>query len=263
MFALASMNEKGGVGKTTLAVTLAAGLAARGLTVCLVDFDPQGNATLAVGAKKEPGVYDLIVRGAGFQDVVRVIPPEVYGGNGKGQLLLVPSNVETRGIPMVVEDEDVINDIFRSLDGVVDLVVYDTNPSPSPLHTGIYVSSDYFIFPTLCESFSLDGLLNTMKRARTADQKRKIAGLPDLQVIGIVPTMFRENTSEHAENLKQLQERFPDLVWDPIPQRTVWAQATTARQPIFTFAPGSKAAADGWRLVDRAISAMGVVVNDA
>ena len=72
------LNEKGGVGKTTLATHIAAGLAFRGFRVVLVDADPQGHATVALGLPKEPGLYDLLVRDAPFKSVLRFIPAQVY-----------------------------------------------------------------------------------------------------------------------------------------------------------------------------------------
>ena len=72
------LNEKGGVGKTTLAIHIAAGLSLRGYTVVLVDADPQGNATTALGLAKEPAVHDLIVRNASWRDSLRTVHPDVY-----------------------------------------------------------------------------------------------------------------------------------------------------------------------------------------
>lgn len=72
------LNEKGGVGKTTIATHIAAGLAVRGMRVLLVDADPQGHATVSLGLQKEPGLYDLLVRDATFKSVLRFIPPKAY-----------------------------------------------------------------------------------------------------------------------------------------------------------------------------------------
>src|SRR5690242_15083890 len=92
------LNEKGGVGKTTLAVHIAAGLAARGERVVLVDADAQGHATVMLGMSNEPALHDLLVREASFKDTLRFVAPEVYApyGESKGQLFLLPGDTETR-----------------------------------------------------------------------------------------------------------------------------------------------------------------------
>src|SRR5688572_32827253 len=99
------LNEKGGVGKTTLSVTLASGLAAMGHRVMLIDTDPQGHAGISLGLEKSPGFYDLVVRGADLGQVTAVISPKRYVNpneleNHKGKLYVVAGNIETRGIPM-------------------------------------------------------------------------------------------------------------------------------------------------------------------
>ena len=96
------LNEKGGVGKTTLAVHMAMGLAARGAKVLLVDGDPQGHATIRCGLRKSAGLYDLLVRDAEWRNVVVQVKPEKFGMPGEvlptGRVWMLPSNVETRNI---------------------------------------------------------------------------------------------------------------------------------------------------------------------
>ena len=100
-------SQKGGVGKTTIATHIAAGLAVRGMRVLLVDADPQGHATVSLGLQKEPGLYDLLVRDATFKSVLRFIPPKSYQIPNQavnGQLFVLPSNVETRNIANSISD---------------------------------------------------------------------------------------------------------------------------------------------------------------
>jgi chromosome partitioning protein len=256
---IATINEKGGVGKTTSAVTLAAGLAAAGYRVCLVDFDPQGNATMAVGAAKEGGVYDLIVRGQGFADVVREIDQEIYmppGTKTEGHLWLIPGNVETRGISQIVDnDQDIVNEVFRALEGVIDVIIFDTSPSPSSLHSGVFRAADYVLLPTLLESFSIDGLQGTLKRLRQETKARMSQGRTETKLLGIVPIMVR-NTREHKANLELLNEMYPQLIWNGISQRTAWTESSAARRPIFQFAPADKATDEAQAMVDHVRSVL-------
>jgi chromosome partitioning protein len=248
------LNEKGGVGKTTLATHIAAGLSVKGLRVVLVDADPQGHATVALGLQKEAGLYDLLVRDAAFKSVMRFIPPKSYQIGSQpvaGQLFVVPSNVETRNIANTISDSFAVSERFHELDDTVDVVIFDTSPTPSLLHGSIYIATDAVLYPTTCEYLSFDGLVESIKHRQAAESHRKQWGLHNINVLGIVPTMYRTKTIEHTENLRQLQSQFGDLVWEPIPQRTIWAEAAAIRRPVFSFAPESKAAEDAWTLVNR------------
>jgi chromosome partitioning protein len=254
------LNEKGGVGKTTVATHIATGLAVRGMRVLLVDADPQGHATVALGLPKEPGLYDLLVRDASFKNVLRYIPPKVYQPNdattGSGQLFLLPSNVETRNIANSISDSFAVNDKFRELEKTIDIVIFDTSPTPSLLHGSIYIATDGVLYPTTCEYLSFDGLVESIKHRQAAEAHRRQWGLNNIHVLGIVPTMFRAKTLEHMENLNQLRQQFGALVWDPIPQRTIWAEAAAIRRPVFAFAPESQAAKDAWAMVGRVQEAL-------
>src|SRR5690606_2289735 len=117
------LNEKGGVGKTTVATHIAAGLAIKGHRVLLADADPQGHATVMYGLTKEPGLYDLLVRNAPYQRVLRVISPELYeipGQAVEGKLYLLPSNVETRNIANSINNILIFRDRFLPLEGAID-----------------------------------------------------------------------------------------------------------------------------------------------
>lgn len=248
------LNEKGGVGKTTLAVHLAAGLAILGYRVVLVDADPQGHATLSVGARKEPGLYDLLVRGEAFKDVVKVVPPDRYQmpeQPPRGNFYLIPSNVETRSIPIQISDAFVIEDRFRELEGTIDVVVFDTSPTPSLLHGAIYLATDAIIYPTKCEFLSFDGLVESLTHREAIQPTRSRWGLGSLEVMGIVPMMYRAGTVVHQENLNNLKTRYGKLVWPEVPMRTIWAEASTLGQMLYRFAPESAATRDAWGIVNR------------
>lgn len=254
------LNEKGGVGKTTLATHISAGLALRGWRVVLADADPQGHATLGLGLSKEPGLYELLVRNSPFQHVMRSVPAEVYQPEEYedigGKLYVIPSNIETRNIANSISDAFAIEDRFRSLESSVDIVIFDTSPTPSLLHGSIYLATDFMIYPTKCEFLSFDGLSESMAHRDAAQSQREKWGLGKIHVMGIVPTMYRASTLEHSENLDRLRDRFGELVWPAISQRTIWAEAAALRQPVFAFAPNSNAAKDAWGLVERVESGM-------
>lgn len=239
------LNEKGGVGKTTVAVTVAAGLAARGHRVLLIDADAQGHATRALGLNKYPGLYDLMVRDARYEDVLKSIPVERYGGEGASTLAAIGSNVETRNIATSISDAWALADRLDPLRGLFEFCLIDTAPTPSLLHGSIYMVTDWIVYPTLCEFWSFDGLAESMTHRRSFEDKRLV------NIAGIVPMRVRANTLEHGENLDKLRERFGDLVWSVIPERIVWAEASTYQKPVFVHAPGTDAAVAAWELVDR------------
>ena len=253
------LNEKGGVGKTTLATTLAAGLAIRDQRVVLIDADAQGNATIAFGLAKEPGFYDLIVRNAPYKDVMRLVPVDRYAPSHEdttGQLMLVPSNKETRSISTNISDVFAVLKRLLELRESVDTVIIDTSPTPSLLHSSIYMATDALLYPTLLEKWSFDGLRESIAHKEEFQSIREQYQLPDITFLGIVPTMTRLRTLEHSDNLAYLTKNFPGQVYDPIPLRTVWTEAASARKAIFALAGESKAESDARHFVTQVEEAL-------
>lgn len=247
------LNEKGGVGKTTLATHVAAGLAVRGYRTVLLDADPQANATIAFGLQPEPALYDLLVRRAAFRDVLQIVPAETYcipGEQVRGLLAVVASNIETRNIANSISDALAIRRRLEEIKSNVDFVVFDTSPTPSLLHGSIFLATDAVIYPTTLEYFSFTGLVNSLGHMNTFRQEKQNMNLGDIVPLGIVPMMYRKQTVGHTENLAILQDKYGSMVWEPIRQRIVWSDATLAYRPVWNFEPGGSAGREAMNLVN-------------
>lgn len=255
MKVISLLNEKGGVGKTTLAVHIAAGMAIRGKRVLLIDADPQGHATVTFGLKKEPMLHDLLVRDLPFHKAVRPVSPDIYSSsdhNVKGELIVIPSDASTRVIPLMTSDVMIVRSRLEEMEKVIDVVIVDTAPTPSLLHGSIYMTTDAIIFPTKCEYLSFDGLVESMKHKDEASKARQNLGLTEIKVGGIVPMMYRTGTQADDYGIEVLTERFGTMVWPAIKLRTVWSQASFARRILYNFAPDTNAATEAWRTVQLA-----------
>lgn len=240
------LNEKGGVGKTSMSVHIAAGLAIRGKRVVLFDADAQANATMMLGFDPASSMSDLLVHDANFNDVLVRVPPQVYQPEGQqvaGDLLLVRSDVSIRNIASQLGNSVAVRDRVKDLEGWADVIIFDTAPTPSLFHSLIYLATDIVLCPTICDQLSMAGLENSVIRIQQVQQAKTI------QLGGIIPTMHRSKTALHHYNLTVLKDRYGGLVWPPVAQRIVWAEASQMRQSIFAYEPGGSAAAEMWRIV--------------
>jgi chromosome partitioning protein len=241
------IQEKGGVAKTTLAVHLAAWLAMKGLRVVLVDVDAQSNATTGLGLSEEPGIYNLLIRNTSFNEVIRRVNSEHYAfpeTNVTGELYVIPSNIETRQIPVMITEAGLVREKFSDLNSWADIVIFDTPPTPSLFLSEIYIATDFVIYPCVCEPYSIEGLEKSMGRLQSSTKLRQHAGMGSVTPLGIIPTMYRDKTGVHSLHLAQLREQYGDLVKREMPQRITWSEATFVQQTVFAYAPESKATED-------------------
>jgi chromosome partitioning protein len=231
-------NQKGGVGKTTTTVNLAAGLAQIGRRVLVVDLDPQGNATMGSGIDKrrlELSVYDVLLESAGIAEARR--------RSEKGGYDVVGANRELAGAEVeLVELERRERRLKLALAAVgddYDFVLVDCPPSLSLLTLNGLVAAHGVIVPMQCEYFALEGLsdlVNTIKQVH--------ANLnPELQIIGLLRVMFDPRITLQQQVSEQLRAHFGEKVFDTvIPRNVRLAEAPSYGVPGVVFDPASKGA---------------------
>lgn len=245
------LSHKGGVGKTTLAYNLSAGLACWGYRVCMVDADPQGSLTHLAGFTREPMFYDLIVRDAAFGSCLREIEQKVYRPQDpNGRLLLMPGNAETDNINLAQYARR-LRDRLRALENDFDFIMIDTNPSPSKLHVGAYLATDYIIYPTVPEDMPLIGLQDSIQFTSGANELRADMGFQSIQVAGIIPNLVSKKTVQHQHFLKKMREKWGGFVWPEISRLTAWSESSAFHQPVFVYDRGGQASKQLWQIVDQ------------
>jgi len=246
------LNEKGGVGKTTLANHIAAGLAINGLRVVLIDADAQdanGSSQMRI---KGRGFYALLVQGEEWRDCLQTPPDAAWNaGDAKGTLAILPSNIETRTIPMNVSDVFELKERLTELEGHIDVVIIDTSPTPSLLHSMIYLASDYMVYPTQAEMPSLRGIGSSFIHMTKMNKTRAAVGLAETQLLGVQPMMYRGQTIAHQHGLGMIKKQFKTKAWLPISDRIVWAEAGYTQQTLFAYDPTHVATKEAWAVVEQ------------
>ena len=237
---IAMTNQKGGVGKTTTTINLGAALAETGRKVLLVDFDPQGSASVGLGVNPhtlELSIYNLLLgRDVDIDDVI--LETNVDG------LDLLPANIDLSAAePQLVSEvarEHTLRRVLKPVRDRYDVIIIDCAPSLGLLTVNALTAADQVIIPLECEFFALRGvaLLN-----ETIEKVRDRTNF-DLEVIGLLGTMYDSRTLHGREVLRTLVEAFGDKVFHTVIKRTVkFPETTVAGEPITTYASSSPGAA--------------------
>ena len=229
---IAVSNQKGGVGKTTTAINLAAGLGYLGNKVLLVDFDPQGNATQGVGATTKDSklsVYNLIMEDYHPHDLIQHLstPP----------LDIIPANISLSGadlqmVKFEAGKEQLLKNKFDTVKEEYDYIIIDCPPSLGLLNTNALTAADSVMIPVQCEYYALEGVTQLLLTIRLVQQLFN----KELMIEGVVLTMYDARTKLSVEVQQEVRKHFKDRVYRSyIPRNIKLSEAPSRGMSIFEY----------------------------
>ena len=249
VFAIA--NQKGGVGKTTTAVNLAACVAEAGYRSLLIDIDPQANATIALGAGKDSKqtVYEVLIGEVSVLDAAIPTPVE--------RLSLIPSGPDLAGamveLPRIAGSETRLKDVLTNVRSHYDFILLDCPPSLGPLTVNALVAADRVIVPVQAEYFALEGLAGLLDTLSLVQRELN----PHLTIAGMVVTMYDGRTRLAQDVEREIREHFPQLVFDTvIPRNVRVGEAPSFGKPVIHHDPHC-AGADAYFELAKEVAARG------
>jgi chromosome partitioning protein len=255
---LAIANQKGGVGKTTTAVNLAASLAELGQRVLLADLDPQGNATMGSGIEKRsalPTVYQILLNLVGVAEArVRSVP---------GHFDVIPANRELAGaeIDLVsLEQRDLrLKMALAKIENEYDFVLLDCPPTLNLLTVNAFAAAQSVLIPMQCEYYALEGLTDLVATIKKVKQRLN----PGIQIEGLLRVMFDPRSTLAQQVSDQLKQHFGDKVYDTvIPRNVRLAEAPSHGLPVLAYDRQCKGAKAYLELAEESLKRAGIAVKE-
>ena len=235
---VAIANQKGGVGKSTTAINLGAGLAFQGERILLIDLDPQGNTTSGLGIDRaaiEYSTYDLLVEDVAIEDIVE--PSSVRN------LFVVPATIELAGAEIelvsMFSREARLGNAIKGIQDSYDFVLIDCPPSLGLLTVNGLAAADEVLIPIQCEYYALEGVSQLLRNVQLVQRNLN----PQLEVEGVVLTMYDGRTTLAADVVAQVREHFGETTYRTVIPRTVrLSEAPSYGEPIEAYDPMSRGA---------------------